>query len=168
MSKGKISHELTEEAYGQIAQSIRALDSLLPFAINLTVKERRKLHKMGDKSIAFVEKAAQYADERPDLVPPYLDIPEFKRDLKLARQLKDLLMILEPSVEKISDTYLAAGSDAFLAARRLYSFVKAASDSGAPGSDTIAAELKKRYLYRYTNSQEKNGNQEKENQESNA
>jgi hypothetical protein len=159
---------LTEEAYGQIAQSIRALDSLLPFAINLTVEERRRLHKMGDKSIAFVEKAAQYADEQPDLVPPYLDIPEFKKDLKLARQLKDLLMILEPSVEKISDTYLSAGSDAFLAARKLYSFVKTASDSGAPGSDTIAAELKKRYLYRYTNSQEKNGNQENENQESNA
>ena len=76
-------------------------------------------------------------------------------------------MILEPLVEKISDTYLAAGSDAFLAARKLYSFVKAASDSGAPGSDTIAAELKKRYLRRRSSSQEKNGNQEKENQESN-
>lgn len=167
MSNGKISFEMTEEAYGQIAQSIRALDSLLTFAINLTVEERLKLHKMGDKSIAFVEKAVQYADERPDLVPPYLDIPEFKKDLKLARQLKDLLMLLEPSVEKISDTYLAAGYDAFLAARKLYSFVKAAADSGAPGSDTIAAELKKRYLRRRSNSQEKNGNQENENQESN-
>jgi len=168
MSNEKISFELTEEAYGQIAQSIKALDSLLPFAINLTVEERRKLHKMGDKSIAFVEKVAQYASERPDLVPSYLDIKEFKRDLKLARQLKDLLIILEPTVEKISDTYLAAGYDAFLAARKLYGFVKTASDSGAPGSDTIATELKKRYLRRRSNTLEKNGNQEKENQESNA
>ncbi|MFC2146361.1 hypothetical protein ACFLRT_03265 [Acidobacteriota bacterium] len=167
MSQGKISFELTEEAYGQIAQSIRALDSLLPFAINLTPDERKNCQTMGDKSIAFVEKAAQYADERPDLVPSYLDIPEFKKDLKLARQLRDLLMILEPSVEKISDTYLSAGSDAFWAARRLYSFVKAASDSGAPGTDSIAAELKKRYVRKKSSSQQNNGSQEEENQESN-
>ena len=111
MSQGKISFELTEEAYGQIAQSIRALDSQLPFAINLTVEERRKLHKMGDKSIAFVEKAAQYADERPDWVPPYLDIPEFKKDLKLARQLKDLLMILEK--EGARRKYFSLGNPLF-------------------------------------------------------
>jgi hypothetical protein len=39
MSNEKISHELTEEAYGQIAQSIRALDSLLPFATTAKRKE---------------------------------------------------------------------------------------------------------------------------------
>ena len=75
MSNEKISFELTEEAYGQIAQSIRALDSQLTFAVNLTPDERKNYQTMGDKSIAFVEKSVQYTDERPDLVPPYLDIP---------------------------------------------------------------------------------------------
>ena len=148
MSKEKISFELTGEAYGQISQGIRDLDSLLTFAVNLTPEERRNYSTMGDKSLAFVEKAVQYVDERPDLVPPYLDIPEFKKDLKLARQLKDLLIILDPVVEKISDSYLAAGADAFGAARKLYNYVKAASESGAPGSDSIAAELKKRFVRR--------------------
>jgi len=106
----------------------------------------------------------EYGDRQ--VIP--LDIPEFKKDLSLARQLKNLLLILEPSVEKISDTYLSAGSDAFLAARKLYSFVKTASDSGAPGTDAIAAELKKRYVRRKSSSQQNTGSQENENQESNA
>jgi hypothetical protein len=114
-----------------------------------------------------VEKSVQYTDERPDLVPSYLDIPEFKKDLKLARQLRELLLMLNPVVEKISDSYLAAGVDAYEAARRLYSHIKAASESGAPGTDSIAAELKKRYVRRKSNSPEKSANQKKENQENN-
>ena len=168
MSNEKISHELTEEAYDQIAQSIRALDSLLPFAVNLTPDERKNYQTMGDKTIAFVEKAVQYTDERPELVPAYLDIPEFKKDLKLARQLKELLLMVDPVVEKISDSYLAAGVDAYEAARKMYSYIKAAAESGAPGTDSIAAELKKRYVRKKSSSQQNNGNQEEENQESNA
>ena len=162
MSKENISFELTQEAYDQIAQSIRALDSLLIFAVNLTPEERKTYQTMGDKTIAFVEKTVQYADERPDLAPPYLDILEFKRDLKLARQLRELLIMVEPVVEKISDSYLAAGTDAYDAARKMYSFIKAASGSGAPGSDTIAAELKKRYVRRKASPQENNGNGNRE------
>jgi len=167
MKKGKISFKLTEQAYGQIAQSIRALDSLLTFAINLTVDERHKLYKMGDKSIAFVDKSIRYADERPDLVPTYLDLSEFKEDYTLSKQLKDLLLLLEPVTEKLSDTYLSAGSDAFLAARKLYSAVKAAAYSGAPGSDTIVSDLRKRFSRKNPNSQGKKDNQENANQESN-
>ena len=161
MSKQNISVELTGEAYGQISQGIRDLDSLLTFAVNLTPEERRNYSTMGDKSIAFVEKAVQYVDERPDLVPPYLDIPEFKKDLELARQLRNLLMILDPVVEKISDSCLAAGADAFEAARKLYNYVKTASESGAPGSDSIAAELKKRFVRKKASPQVNDENQEK-------
>lgn len=161
MSNQKISYELSEESYGQIAQNIRSLDSLLTFAVNLTKEDRRKYQTMGDKTVTFVEKGVQYVDERPDLVPPYLDIPEFKRDLKLAKQLKELLIMVEPVVEKISDSYLAAGADAYEWARKLYSYVKTAANSGAPGSDTIAAELKKRYGRRKSSTDNNSSNQEK-------
>ena len=73
--------------------------------------------------------------------------------------MKELLIMLDPVVEKISDSYLAAGADAFDSARKPYNYVKAASESGAPGSDSIAAELKKRFVRRKATSQE-NGTQE--------
>lgn len=145
MNDQLVSFEMTDELRGQLSDGIRSLDALLAFTINLTVRDRIKLQKMGDKSIAFVEKAIQFANDRPDLVPPYLDVAEFQRDYTLAKQLKELFNQINPVVEKISDTYLAAGSDAFSAARKLYSYVKAAAASGAPGSDSISAELKKRY-----------------------
>ena len=152
MISNKISFEFTDDAYHQLAQRIRDLDTWLTFAVNLTPEDRRRYSKMGDRTIPFVEKTLQYADERPDLAPPYMDIPEFKRDLKLARQLKELLLMLEPVVEKISDSYMAAGMDAFDAARKMYKYVKAAAESGVPGTDTIVDELRKRFYKRKSSS----------------
>jgi hypothetical protein len=38
--------------------------------------------KMGDKSLAFVEKAHDYTHDNPNLVPSYLDLGAFDVDFK--------------------------------------------------------------------------------------
>jgi hypothetical protein len=144
----KVSVELTDEQYGALAQRIRDLDGDLGFAVNLNTEERRSLQKMGDKSVSFVDKSREYAIERPDLVTDHLKVAELEKDLKLAKQLKSLLSLLNPVLEKISDTYLAAGADAFSWSREFYNFVKAGARAGTPGCDFIAADLKKRYSFR--------------------
>jgi hypothetical protein len=60
--------------------------------------------------------------------------------------------MLEPVVEKISDSYMAAGMDAFDAARKMYNYVKAAAESGVPGTDTIVDELRIRFYKRKSSS----------------
>ena len=100
---------------------------------------------MGDKSIAFVEKAFEFAKKQPDLVPPYLIVDELGRDFELAKQLKKLLDFLKPFYEKVSDTFLAVCSEAFFGARVFYHSSKYASKANVPGSDAIARELQKRF-----------------------
>ena len=166
MSTNKISFELTQENHELIAQRIRDVDAELGFAINLTPEERRNYSTMGDKTFTFVDKTIHYLDERQDLRAPYVNITELKQDMKLAQQLKELLLLIEPVVEKISDTYLAAGTDAFEAARKIYSYIKTASEAGAPGTDVIAAELGKRYVRKSSTTQEEKAGQQRENTES--
>ena len=162
MSNNKISYELTQENHDLIAQGIRDVDAALGFAVNLTPEERKNYATMGDKTFTFVDKTIQYMDERQEFRPPYVDITELKRDMNLAQQLKGLLLLIEPVVEKISDTYLAAGIDAYEAARKIYNYIKTASTSGAPGSDVIAAELAKRFVKRPSTTPEEKAGPQKE------
>jgi hypothetical protein len=53
---------------------------LAPYMIALTPAERHELPKMGEKTIGFVEKAYDFANHNPNLVPPYLDMDAFGKD----------------------------------------------------------------------------------------
>ena len=48
---------------------------LAPYLHPLTIQQREEILKMGDKSLAFVTKMAEYAQSLPKLMPSYLDVP---------------------------------------------------------------------------------------------
>ena len=122
-----------------------AFDTLLPFLVNLSPEERKTIPSMGRKSLGFVESALGYAEKHTDLVPPYLDVAEQRKDLVLTRQLYDILEVFEPLWEKLQDSCFASGAEAYLPARAFYSSVKGAAKLGVPGTDLIARELSKNF-----------------------
>ena len=63
--------------------------------ISLKPEERRAYAKMGDKSLAFVEKALDFGTTYPDLVPPYVDLAELKKDLEAVKVMISILHKLE-------------------------------------------------------------------------
>jgi len=145
MSYQNISAEISSETIEFLIQKVKEMEEKLPFVINLTPEEIRSLPKMGDKSIPFVEKAMEYAARFPQFLPAYVDLAELKKDLELARKLKMLLNVLEPLTEKVKDTWLEAGAEAYSAARVFYKSTRNAIKSGVPGADTVADELGKRF-----------------------
>ena len=100
---------------------------------------------MGDKTLAFVEKALEMASKNPGFNPPYMDVDELRKDLALAKKLKNFLNFLAPFTERVDDTYLAVGSEAYAAARVFYYSAKGAAKANVPGADAIVEELAKRY-----------------------
>lgn len=54
---------------------------------NLSKEDRIELPKMGDKTVAFVSKAQEYAQNNPDLVPSFLDMDALNSDVKMAKKL---------------------------------------------------------------------------------
>jgi hypothetical protein len=100
---------------------------------------------LGDRSLPFTDHTFMLANERKDIVPGYVNMEEFKKDLDLYKKCKELLKPLEIAHERLIDTYIAAGSDAFSAARKIYNHVKGMVKANMPGASIIHDELKKRY-----------------------
>jgi hypothetical protein len=100
---------------------------------------------MGDKSLAFVGKALEYAKQNPGLVPTFLDLPESEKDFELVKALNNVLKPLAQLVEKLDDTTLQAGSEAYTAALIFYNAVKGAAKAGVPGTKSVYDDLQARF-----------------------
>jgi hypothetical protein len=130
------------QVHGQIAAAIQTLQ---PYTITLTPHERQTMLKMGDKSLAFVEKAHDYAHDNPPLVPSYLDMRTFDVDFADAHGLWSLLTLIKQLEEAVDDTIMAAGSEAYHAALAFYHNVQAAATDDIPGAKAIFEDLKTRF-----------------------
>lgn len=120
-----------------------ALKDILIF--NLTPDQRAAMLKMGDKTLAFVDKALEYARQNPTLVPQYADITEAEKDLALTRDLFHIYQKLAALTRSVEDAMMVSGAEAYEASLIFYNSVKGASRSNAAGSQAIYEEMKKRF-----------------------
>jgi len=143
-----ISTELPSAVAADITEKLNAINTALAgiLLFNLTGQDRLELYKLGDKSIAFVEKALEYASNNPALVPSYLDLGEANKDLKLSKDLNNILKQVSTLQRAIEDTAMVAGSEAYDAALVFYASVKGASRVNVPGSQSVFEDLQKRYI----------------------
>ena len=145
--ENKISSEISEAMLAEITKSINAINTTLASVLlfNLTASERMGTRSIGDKSLAFVDKALQYAENNPALMPPYLDLPEAKKDFKLTRDLYSVYQKINTLQRAVEDTMMVSGSEAFDAALIFYSSVKGASRVNVPGSQAVSDDLQKQF-----------------------
>ena len=148
----RISLQLTDAELQAIRSAVGVLQTqLLPHLVDLDSEARRELPKMGDKTVAFVRKAYEYAGSNPALCPPFLDLPEFGVDLNAVDTLLSLLRPLTQVTDMLDDSALLAGSEAYAAALSYYQAVKGAARSGVPGAQSIAEDLSQRFPGRPSN-----------------
>ena len=143
-----ISTELPAAVAADIIEKLNAINTALAgiLLFNLTGQDRLELYKLGDKSAAFVDKALEYAANNPALVPSYLDLVEANKDLKLSKDLNNILKQVSTLQRAIEDTAMVAGSEAYDAAWVFYASVKGASRVNVPGSQSVFEDLQKRYI----------------------
>jgi hypothetical protein len=118
---------------------------LAPYIVALTPTERYDLPKMGEKTIAVVEKAYDFARQNPNLIPPYLDLDAFGIDFSDAHGLWTRSNTVQQLQEGINDTEMTAGSEADQAALVFYKSVKMAAAQDIPGAKAVYEELKTRF-----------------------
>jgi hypothetical protein len=137
-----IPAQTTEQAQGLLKQ---VSDLLAPHALALTPAERHELPKMGEKTLGFVEKAYQFAQQNPFLRPPYLDMAAFEIDFSDAVGLRVLHNTVRQIEEILDDTIMTAGSEAYQAALAFYSAAKSAAAQDVPGAKAVYEELRERF-----------------------
>ncbi|MGM9477774.1 hypothetical protein ACS5PU_15185 [Pedobacter sp. GSP4] len=143
----RISTEITTEQAAAIAAAFEQLKTALApvLTISLTAEERVSTLKMGDKTIAFVNKTLEYVAQNPALVPVYIDLNEAKKDNKLASDIYAIYQQLSTLLRAMEDTGMVAGSEAYEAALVIYHSIKGASRSNIPGTQAMHDDLKQRF-----------------------
>ena len=139
-----ISAKLSETDIQDIKAALTAIETKLPFLVHLTIEERRKLFKMGNKSLAFVSNSLTAAQSNPDILPASFDLNEFVSDYQLATTLNELHIRLQQLTEKVDDTLIAVSSEAMTSSLTVYDYVKTAAKS-TPGLRAVADQLGDRF-----------------------
>ncbi|MDR2116317.1 MAG: hypothetical protein LBP87_08045 [Planctomycetaceae bacterium] len=136
------------------AEALRQL--LAPYITPLTPTQRRGIAKMGDKTLAFVEKAYELAQSNPEFVPPFLNMSEFAIDFSDANNLEPLFVAVEQLHSGVDDTQMLAGSEAYHAALVYYNSVQKAATQNVAGAKAVYDALRVRFPHKKRHSEENN------------
>jgi len=128
-----------------IQAAIQTITQKLPFLISLTAGERMGGLKLGDKTVAFVDKAIDYANSNSTLVPSFVNLVEIQKDYQLQKDLIDIEQWIMTLLQKIQDTYLEAGAETFNGILGFYQSVSLAADKNVPGARAIYDDLSTRF-----------------------
>ncbi|WP_375514364.1 hypothetical protein [uncultured Nostoc sp.] len=144
MSYQNIAATLSPQDIQEIKAALQTVQKKMPFLITLSTEERRKLVKMGDKSLAFVNNSITAAQSNREILPATFDVEELVRDYQLASALTELLISMQQLAEQVDDTLMAVGSEAMTSSLTVYDYVKTASKK-TPGLKTVAEQLGERF-----------------------
>lgn len=146
MNENKISISIPKAVYEEALQKLNEVQSILsPYLIALSNEERRAMPKMGDKTFPFVEKAIEYAVNKPGLNPGFIDLAEWEKDSAAHKQVNNLLRISEQLCSNMDDTSMLCGSEAYTAALGFYNNVRQAVKMNVADVKPIYEDLSERF-----------------------
>jgi len=145
LTNNRINTTATAAQITGVKTAIQAINTNLPFLIGLTIGERIALPAINVNNKAFTEDAIMAMVNNANLVPTYLSVPNMQADLTLFSQLDELIIITKQLLERLEDTQLLAGSEAYVAALTSYKAIGGAADAGVAGADTLYSQLKARF-----------------------
>lgn len=131
MPENRVSAQLGEAERQAVFAAIQTIRTKLPFLIDLTPDERRALPRFGEKSLGFVEQALQVAEQNPDILPRTFDVGEMRNDVELLSALSSVHGALSQLFERVDDTHMEVGGEAYAAALLVYQFARAAGKGSA-------------------------------------
>lgn len=80
MAYQNITGSISPQDIQEIKAALQTIQKKLPFLVTLSNEERRRLLKMGDKSLAFVNNSVTAAQSNREILPASFDVEELVRD----------------------------------------------------------------------------------------
>ena len=145
LSNNRLSIVATATQIAAVKTALQTINTNLPFLIGLTTDERIALPAINVNNKAFTEDAINAAANNTALIPSYVNVPNMQNDLSLFIQLDEIILLVKQLLERLEDTQMLAGSEAYTSALAVYRLISSAADAGVPGADAINAQLKARF-----------------------
>lgn len=148
-TKNQISIEIPQEVVDTVKEKLQECKAALaPYLQGLTAEERSTLFKMGNKTVATVQKTKSYVDTNPEFVPAYMDKTEFLKDEAVVSLLSPIANLSSQLSADVNDTIMLAGSEALQASLLYYGQVKEAQSKGIVTAKPIYEDLSQRFAKR--------------------
>ena len=145
LSNNRLNTTATAAQIAAVKTALQTINTNLPFLIGLTTDERIALPAIDVNNKAFTEDAINAAANNTALIPSYVNVPNMQNDLSLFIQLDEIILLVKQLLERLEDTQMLAGSEAYTSALAVYRLISSAADAGVPGADAINAQLKARF-----------------------
>jgi hypothetical protein len=145
LSNNRLNITATAAQITAVKTALQAVTTNLPFLIGLTTEERIALPAINVSNKAFTEDAINAAVNNASLIPSYVSVPNMQNDMTLFTQLDEIIILVKQLLEKLEDTQLLAGSEAYVGGLSTYKLIASAADAGVPGADAIYNQLKQRF-----------------------
>jgi hypothetical protein len=143
----QISTAIPAETLAEVLSHLQACKAALaPYLQALTTEQKHDLFKMGDKTVATVQKVKSYLETNPEFIPPYMDTKEFLKDEELVTGLDPLRNLAEQLASDLSDTAMLAGSEALVNALLYYGTAKEAAAKGVLAAAPIYEDLRQQFV----------------------
>lgn len=146
-AKNQISLEIPQTVIAEVNEKLQDCKTLLaPYLQGLSVDERKSIFKMGDKTVATVQKVKSYIETNPEFIPNYMDKTEFLKDEAVVTGLSPLGNLVSQLASDIEDTVMLAGSEAITSALFYYGSTKEAASKGVATAKPIYEDLSQRFV----------------------
>ncbi len=145
LSNNRLNVSATTAQITAVKAALQTISTNLPFLVGLTTEERIALPAINVNNKAFTEDAINAAVNNTSLIPSYVNVPNMQNDLTLFTQLDELILLTKQLLERLEDTQLLAGSEAYTNGLAVYKLIGSAADAGVPGADAIYNQLKQRF-----------------------
>lgn len=139
----KVSAAISAQDMTDIMAAFATIKAKLPFLINLSPEEKRRMPNIGTERGGMVDTFTNEMDLHPDLIPTFVDTAELAKDTALILQLETIRSCANELCEGINDTHQAVGSDMYLAYLSFYNNVKQAAKRAVVGADAIYQNLRR-------------------------
>lgn len=137
---------LGEADAASVLTNLGQLEQLMPFLIGLTVRDRRRLAKVGVRTRPFVADAMATALANPGVVPRSVDLDRLRARLATLERLGEIKRVLASLSERVSDTHTQLGSELYAVGRSIYTVMK--SPATVPGLQERKRLLGQRFARR--------------------
>jgi hypothetical protein len=145
-TQNQISIEIPQDVINDVVAKLQdCKNQLEPYLQALTAQERKDFFKMGDKTVATVQKTKSYVDINPEFVPAYMNKAEFLKDEAVVTQLQPIVNLATQLATDADDTMMLAGVEALQSALLYYGQVKEAHHRGIPTAKPIYEDLSQRF-----------------------
>lgn len=137
-----ISVNLSDEEVKTIEDALTAIDTVLKGkTVNLTPEDRQIYGRLGNRTENWITKVVGYMDQKPEITPMYINVPELKKDYETRKKLMPILNQFASLKESIDDTTVLLGNDIYNFALAYYRNMKLVSRENVPGTTEIYKDL---------------------------